>query len=128
MEHAKRSACRTQLTKAINAINANLSGNSTIEEITQSMAKLKLGLDNLKEADEKILPLLKDNLEDEFLKSMEYEETATSLMSRLEYRKQNLSSTSYLIITRTRMRDFSSRARSVKIPQLETEFFLQHDA
>ncbi|KAF2895617.1 hypothetical protein ILUMI_10557 [Ignelater luminosus] len=116
MELAKRSCCRSQLTKTINGINSMLTKDCSVEDLQAAIAKLKLVSENLKEADRLVQPLVKENLEEEFTKILEYEETAVNLQARLEYKRQSIEKTSINVNNQTQM---SSPLSNIKLQRQE---------
>ncbi|KAF2889452.1 hypothetical protein ILUMI_16721 [Ignelater luminosus] len=116
MELAKRSCYRSQLTKTIHGINSMLTKDCSVEDLHVAIAKLKLVSENLKEADRLVQPLLKENLEEEFTKILEYEETAVNLHARLEYKRQSIEKTSINVNNQTQM---SSPLSNIKLQRQE---------
>ncbi|KAJ8929080.1 hypothetical protein NQ314_018279 [Rhamnusium bicolor] len=94
MELQYRKTCRTQVTKLINASEELLKNEFiSVEDLTIMLDRVKVAHINLKEANEKTLPHLKqDKLEEEFECVLDYDDRVAVATSRLQQRLAKLGS------------------------------------
>lgn len=92
MELQYRKTCRTQITKLINASEDLLKNEAiSVEDLTIMLDRVNVAHVNLKEANEKVLPHLKqDKLEEEFEYVLDYDDRVAVATSRLRQRLARL--------------------------------------
>ncbi|KAJ8978638.1 hypothetical protein NQ317_003288 [Molorchus minor] len=92
MELQYKKTCRTQVTKIINGCNEMLEKEvHSVEDLTVMLDRLKTAHLNLKEANEKAMPHLKEEkLEEEFEAILDYDDRVAVATSRLRQRLARL--------------------------------------